>query len=258
MVSGALLLGETWLFAKLFMRGRSWRDALGLELRLARAPRAGPIVRRQVPASLVVAVLAFGVVATLSYALPERVEQRPARSWFVDFPLTIGQWQGRQGRIEDNYVEWLKFDDYLMADYGNGSEAINLYAAYYASQRSGGSVHSPRSCIPGGGWAIKEFDVITVAGANGGAFGVNRALIELGSRRELVYYWFKQRDRHLTNEYLVKWYILVDALTRRRTVGALVRLITPLPAGEPIEAADERLATFALQAQSAMAPYVPD
>ena len=74
---------------------------------------------------------------------------------------------------------------------------------------------------------------------------VNRAVIQLGDQRQLVYYWFQQRGRIITNEYLVKWFIFWDSLTRSRTDGALMRIITPLPEGEDIAAADARLAQFA-------------
>ncbi len=258
MASGALLLAEAWLLVKLFMPNGSWRDVLSFDPppRMAEPTTQAP---RSAPRSLVAAGVVLGVAATLSYVLPERAEARPERSWFPDFPLTIDDWKGRQGRVEDMYLDFLKLDDYLMADFVRGTEAVNLFASYYASQRQGESVHSPRSCIPGGGWRITELTQIAVPG-HGAEPGlrVNRALIELGDQRQLVYYWFKQRDRVLTNEYLVKWYIFVDALTRRRTDGALVRLITPAAPGEDIAAADARLQSFARDAQRELRPFLPD
>ena len=87
---------------------------------------------------------------------------------------------------------------------------------------------------------------------------MNRALIELGGNRQLVYYWFKQRDRLVTNEYAAKWFIFQDALTRSRTDGALVRLVVPLPRGESVAEADARLSAFAQQIHARIEPYVPD
>ena len=68
---------------------------------------------------------------------------------------------------------------------------------------------------------------------------VNRALIQYGPQRQLVYYWFQQRGRVITNEYLVKWYLFWDSLTRNRSDGALVRLTVPLPEGS-VEAQADR------------------
>ena len=73
-------------------------------------------------------------------------------------------------------------------------------------------MHSPRACLPGGGWQIETFGEHQVPNVrpDGSALRVNRAVISMGEQRQLVYYWFAQRGRNLTNEYLVKWYIFWD------------------------------------------------
>jgi EpsI family protein len=156
----------------------------------------------------------------------------------------------------------LRLDDYLLADYRRGDEPVpvNLYVAWYDSQRAGQSAHSPRSCLPGGGWRIDELDQITLPGTEDAAqpLRVNRVLIGLGNNRQLVYYWFQQRGRVITNEYLVKWYLFLDAIGRQRTDGALVRLTTPLQPGEDPARGDERLAGFAAQAVPRLSAYVPE
>ena len=255
MLSGALLLVEARLLAGL--GGASWRDVLAFDA----PPPSAPTRRREaraVPASLVATTAVLAIAAATSYMLPQRVEARPQRSWFVDFPTTLDGWKGRQGKIEAMYLDVLQVDDYLMEDFTNGTDFVNLYAAYYASQRQGESVHSPRSCIPGGGWRMTSFGQVTVPTGSGEGLPVNRAIIELGDQRQLVYYWFKQRERFLTNEYSVKWYIFTDALTRQRTDGALVRLVTPLHPGEDAAAADARLQSFATTVQREMPPFLPD
>ncbi|HZF30371.1 MAG TPA: VPLPA-CTERM-specific exosortase XrtD [Gammaproteobacteria bacterium] len=258
MASGALLLLETWLLVKLTMRGATWRDVLAFDVPASAALPENPPRRAKVPASLVAACVVLGAAAAASYLVPERAEATPERSWFAGFPQRIADWEGRQGRIEDMYLDALKLDDYVLNDYRSGPALVNLYAAYYASQRQGESIHSPRSCIPGGGWRITSFDQIDAARAGSAPLRVNRAVIQLGEQRQLVYYWFKQRDRVLTNEYLVKWYIFVDALTKQRTDGALVRLITPLGIGENEAAADERLQAFLGEVRPVLEPYIPD
>ena len=85
-----------------------------------------------------------------------------------------------------------------------------------------------------------------------------QVVIEQGSSKQLVYYWFKQRNRTITNEYVVKWYIFWDALTRRRTDGALVRLVTPVFNGEELAVTDSRLASFASLMVPILPAYVPD
>ena len=62
----------------------------------------------------------------------------------------------------------------------------------------------------------------------------------------------------MTNEYLQRWYLLWDALTRNRTDGALIRLTTMVPFGEDIRKADERLTAFAKVVTDPLEAYVPD
>jgi EpsI family protein len=66
----------------------------------------------------------------------------------------------------------------------------------------------------------------------------------MGDQRQLVYYWFAQRGRTVTNEYLVKWYIFWDGLTRNRTDGGLVRITTHVGDIDQLPAADARLQAF--------------
>jgi EpsI family protein len=175
--------------------------------------------------------------------------------------MRLGRWTGRLESMEGVYLDALKLDDYLLADYADSAgRSVNVYVAYYNSQRKGEAVHSPRSCLPGGGWQLENFGQRTLQGIRVGSepLRVNRTLIELGDQRELVYYWFQQRGRVITNEFAVKWYLFWDALTRHRTDGALVRLITSLPPGSDESAADARLVDVAGQVAPTLPRYVPN
>ena len=72
-----------------------------------------------------------------------------------------------------------------------------------------------------------------------------------------MYYWFQQRGRIITNEYLVKWYLFYDALTMNRTDGALVRLVTGLNKGQDVELADQRLQSFLKDLMPELPAYLP-
>jgi EpsI family protein len=114
--------------------------------------------------------------------------------------------------------------------------------------------------MPGGGWQLREFDQRTLPNVriNGRVLRVNRTLIELGNQRQLVYYWFQQRGRVVTNEFAVKWYLFWDALTRHRTDGAMVRIITPLPPGSDVTRADRDLVEFASLVTPMLNRFVPN
>lgn len=190
----------------------------------------------------------------------EREEIIPERESFSSFPLTLDRWEGRRGMIGQDYLNALKLTDYFVADYAQESNVpVNLYLAYYEEQKSGKAAHSPKSCIPGGGWQIKDFKQININGStvSGKPLSVNRLLIRKGEYSQLVYYWFQQRGRIITNEYLVKLYLFWDSLTKSRSDGALVRLTTTLQQGEDPELADKRLNDFILKIQPLMDQYIP-
>ncbi len=80
----------------------------------------------------------------------------------------------------------------------------------------------------------------------------------MGDNKQLVYYWFQQRGRVITNEYLVKWYLLVDSIFKNRTDGALVRVTTFVPPGQTWEDGDARLQAFLRDLGPGLASYVPN
>jgi exosortase D (VPLPA-CTERM-specific) len=263
-----VLLGEAWALLRLTGDRRSLRELLALDS--PPPPAAAPALRpRELGKPAVVMLIVLLAAVLPARALPKRNEMRPARADFAEFPLRVGDWHGQRQRIETIYVDALKLDDYVLADFVRdgvdgappGSVApVNLYVAYYASQRTGQSAHSPRSCLPGGGWTILDFGQheIPAVGNDGSPLRVNRAIVQYGADRQLVYYWFQERGRNITSEYLVKWYLVEDALLRNRTDGALVRLITPLRANEPVPAADARLARFTATVLPTLRNYLPN
>jgi EpsI family protein len=191
----------------------------------------------------------------------EREEVPPERAIFVDFPMKLEGWAGTSLTLEKQYIDALRFDDYLLADYRSGDgQPVNLYAAYYRSQRKGQSAHSPQSCLPGGGWEISSLNGMDLS-ANSGtvrSLHVNRALIQKGGQKQVVLYWFKQRDRIVTNEYLVKLFLLWDGLSRGRTDGALVRIASLVGPGETEDIVDQRLRQFISTVEPELIRYVPD
>ena len=185
----------------------------------------------------------------------------PQRKAFLNFPLQVNAWQGHKDHIEQKYLDVLKLTDYIVVNYQvpGSPDTVNFYSAYYESQRKGASVHSPRSCIPGDGWQItsfgqRDFPELQIQGI---PLQVNRAVIEKGEYKQLVYYWFQQRGRSITNEYLVKWYLFYDAIDMHRTDGALVRLVTSLDKGQDIEVADQRLQSFMRDLVKVLPDYLP-
>ena len=146
------------------------------------------------PIAACLIVLCIGGLAVFS--ITGRSEYIQARARFVEFPARIGQWQAYPSLLLDRETaKKLALDDYILSDYSQpNGQAVNLYVAYYASQRKGESPHSPIVCIPGGGWTITQLQEISY-GRLGEKYPLNRVIIEKGVDRQLVYYWFDERGR---------------------------------------------------------------
>lgn len=260
MAAFGMMLGLIWVLTLIGRDRRPFREVFGLTFPEP-TPKDATVLTRPVPKPLVASVVVLAVAALGSMAIGERQEDIPPRADFLDFPLHIGDWQGRRDTMDIEFIDALKFTDYVMVDYQRaGGDAVNFYVAYYESQRKGESAHSPRSCMPGGGWEISTLSQRAVPGAavNGQPLVVNRTQVAKGDFKQLVYYWFQQRGRVITNEYLVKWYLFWDALVRNRTDGALVRLTTMVGPGEAWEKADARLEAFARDVEGQLQRYVPN
>jgi EpsI family protein len=218
-----------------------------------------PARRIGVPLGAASLLLVAGAAGSL--AIENRQEAIPRHAPLSTFPLTVGEWTGVDGQLAPEILDQLKLTDYLMVSYSaaDGRWPVELYVAYYGSQRTGVSVHSPRACLPGGGWQIEAFDQMEIEEGrpDGSALAVNRALISLGDQKALVYYWFMQRGRYLTNEYLVKWYIFWDSLTRNRTDGAMVRVTVPVGNATELDAADLQAAEFIRAAHPKLYYHIP-
>ncbi len=260
MACTALLFGEMWLLSRIGGARRPLREVFGLEFP-APTPRHARIEYRPLPPTFIAAVGLLLVVWGVATIAPHPEEIVPARQDFSQFPESFGDWHGSSQRMQQIYVDALKFDDYLLVSFSDGApNPVTLYSAYYGSQRTGESAHSPRTCMPGGGWEITQFDqrVLSEVNVNGQPLRVNRALIQLRDQTQLVYYWFQQRGRSITNEYLVKWYLFWDALTRNRSDGALVRVTVYVPPGQNLAIAESRLQRFVEAAVPKLEPFVPN
>jgi len=144
-------------------------------------------------------------------------------------PMEIGNWQGRPTLpLSERIVAFLGVTEYLSRVYINSGPApIDLYIGYYQSQRTGETIHSPKNCLPGGGWAPVRSDRIKIP-IGAGAVEVNRYIIQKGLDKALVLYWYYGAGRVIASEYQAKIYLVLDAIRKNRTDGALVRVVFPV------------------------------
>lgn len=257
----ALLFGETMVLMRLLPGHRSLRDMLDIvgPVPLLRHALGDRSWLRPLVLAAGVLVAAAMVVGTSAAHQGSGAAAAP-RIDLVQFPAAIPGWRGVQAGLSSDVPRVLAADDYLLATYNaveGADSAVNLFVAYYGDQTDGRAVHSPQVCLPGDGWETTSFQTIRVQSANGAVLPVNRAVIQKGLSRALVYYWFDGRGRRVTNEYAAKWYILWDGITRRRTDGALVRLVTPLGGIGDEAAADARMVRFLDGIEPKLAVHIP-
>ena len=256
-----LLIFEMWLLASIGKNKCSLSDAFGLYFPDP-SPEGFHVQRRKLPRQFTASAVLVLMVLLLSYLLPDRVMNIDIeRKTYVEFPKDIDEWKGVENTVENKFLDILQLDDYILIDYRKNEDVVNFYSAYYKFQERGGkAIHSPRACIAGNGWNINELKEYPLDGfhVNGKTTNIYRAIIKRGESRHLVYYLFKQRNRYITNELMVKWFLFVDSILKGRTDGALIRFTTVIKDDDDIEMADKRLTEVAAKVMRLIPEYVPD
>ncbi len=185
----------------------------------------------------------------------------PARRAFADWPMIGGVWIGQREPLTPAELRALRLDDYLLATFSRSPTdmPVGLYMAYYARQEPGSSTHSPLVCLPGSGWKIGDMEthVLPYQAAQGGPLGVNRAIIQKGESKLLVYFWYREQGTDLTSTAQIKWNMVKRMLSDRRSDGALIRLITPVSDAGGMAEADARLTAFLGEQIGRLGDYVP-
>jgi exosortase D (VPLPA-CTERM-specific) len=241
----------------LFSRGSRHGGRSGSRPASTKARRLSTGTAASGPFLVMLAVLSLSCIA---YSAVEFREKVPAVRPFSAFPMQIGPWSGTTLAMEQQFIDTLDFSDYILADYiGPGGHVINLYTAYYESQRKGESIHSPATCLQGSGWTFLKAGPLRIEtpGLFGGSITVHSALLHKDDQKQMALFWFQKGGRILDNVYLLKWYVFWDALTQRRTDGALVRVITPITDDEDADAARARLVEFIQQALPDLTTFLP-
>ena len=186
----------------------------------------------------------------------------PDRDPFALFPRDLDGWEGRFSALDEDVEQVLGADDYVQAFYARPGEAaeVGLFSAFYLKQTEGSGIHSPEVCLPVGGWEVFSLDQrrVEFPGTAYGGFEVNRAVIQKGLSKQLVYYWFEQRGRRFTNDFAAKLSVVEDGFRRGRTDGALVRFTTPIQEGETEAAAEARLQRLMAEALERLPRFVPE
>lgn len=208
----------------------------------------------------------FGIAAVLMLATAivlqahSRSEYFPPRKSLSSFPSHIDGWSGTDETLDQQTLDILGPGEFLVRDYENEDSpqpSINLYIAYFPSQKAGDTIHSPNHCLPGAGWVPTSREVVQIPAPDGSLFPANRYVVAKTGERQLVLYWFQGHGRQVASEYWAKYYLVSDAVRINRSDGGLVRLMTPMMNGESADAAEARLMKLGSQFLPMLDRYIP-
>lgn len=183
----------------------------------------------------------------------------PARLPLSSFPHALGPWTSTDIPLGQDVRDVLGPGDFLLRGYSNRADGrgVNLFIAYFPSQRTGDTIHSPKNCLPGSGWTPVRSDRVTISVPGRAPFLANRYVIAQGQQRQLVLYWYWAHNRAVASEYAAKFYLISDSIRLRRTDGSLVRVTTPIAENESVESAQQTLLSFSGDIVPLLNAYVP-
>jgi EpsI family protein len=211
----------------------------------------------------VVFVLLAGTFLTLH--LRGDVDHVPPTPPLTYMPHTIGSWTGEDVFLSEETLAILGDGRFLNrvytrtgADGKTSGVPVSLFIGYFPTQRTGQAIHSPQNCLPGAGWSFLSSDVINLEGQGERPYPVGEYLIGNAGQKQVVLYWYLAHGRSLANDYLAKAYMMMDAIRWNRTDGALVRVVTPVGAGETVAAAQARAIEFTKQTTPLLPRFIPN
>lgn len=143
-------------------------------------------------------------------------------------PNEIASWEVvSDSRLQEETETVLSASSYLSRRYAREQHWLDFFVAYYAMQQAGEAMHSPKNCLPGGGWEIWNYEDSQVRTSDGREVTINKYYIQKGQSRLIVFYWYQNRERVVASEYYAKICLVWDALVKQRTSGSIVRLMLP-------------------------------
>lgn len=243
---GLLLLFNRWIPSSASHQG--WQDQGGD----GRSKQA-------IVAAILYCALLFGGGWSLHYVQAGQVI--PQRQTFENFPLQIDGWQGRREYIAQEILEQLWADDYVNVVFtrpDRPGQQIYLLVPYYSYQKTRHTAHAPQSCLLGGGWHLSgtEDRQITVQPTKD--ITIRTMLLQKGDSHMMAGYFFLGRGRDVVSPWMNKFYLLWDALGKRRTDGALVRVEMVVAENQLSATANQDMENFITQLWKILPNYVPN
>lgn len=206
------------------------------------------------------AVTLLLVLAALGLRAHSDIEVIPPSEPLYLVPHTIEGWTGQDMKIDQETLDTLGNGDFLSRVYTRpgAMTEIGLFIAYFPSQRTGATIHSPKNCLPGAGWVFDSSRYVHLKDAAGRSHQVGEYVVSNGDARQFVIYWYLAHGRSVASEYMAKYYLVRDAMRMNRTDGSLVRVITPIGVMEDTAKAKERAEAFTETLMPILPRFIPN
>ncbi len=174
----------------------------------------------------------------LFYATATRSEKTPSTEPLALFPSSLGGWvqTGPDAELDQATLDILKPSDTLQRSYVSPSSrvGVNLFIAYFQTQRTGSTPHSPKNCLPGSGWEPVRTPAMVKVEVPGRAdpITVNQYLVAKGDQKDVVLYWYQSHGRVIASEFKAKFWLIADSIRYRRSDTSLIKVVVPAPDGD--------------------------
>lgn len=251
-----LLILVNFALSQIYRQGAKTRENAERPPEIAFPTNGSPLNSRIATPILIVVLLIGGVFINW---FNQRGETNIERKSLSEISTELGDWRqkGNEIRFDQQTESVLRTTDYTMREYVLPNDRLaNLYVGYYASQRTGATYHSPQNCLPGAGWVMTQPELIEIKTPDGKTFTANKFIIENGVYTEVLIYWYQGRGRFTASEYTDKINTIWDSVSRRRSDGALVRVMTSV--GNSEAEATQSAIDLAARTADKLPAFVPD
>jgi EpsI family protein len=159
---------------------------------------------------------------------------------FSVIPNELSGYAGKEINLDLATTEILKADLTTLRDYSYSDKSrIGLFMAYFKSQKYGSQIHSPKHCLPGGGWRIENMRPYMLALPDGTKKEINQVIIADKNYKSVMFYWYETRSGAIRSEYGLKLDLVKNSLSLNPTDAAIVRVTIDTPEND-VKAASKR------------------
>jgi Protein of unknown function (DUF3485) len=167
------------------------------------------------------AILSTGLAAQAGLERLNHTVRPPLRQPLASIPLDLGDWVGKDEPVDPDIIDRAQTTEYLNRTYESRKlPGLRLRLWINFSLEGTNLRHSPKICLPSGGWTEIESltRVLTVPLGSGRSIGVTRLGYQRGELVEHVGFWY-----YIFGEGSLENYVRQLSITSRSSHGQTTR-----------------------------------